>query len=95
VINLPPVADAGGPRDGIANVQAVTFDAGGSTGPDGSIVSRAWDVGDGSSTPVATTTVSHMYTAAGTYTATLTRATREAPRPRPPSARSAAVRMCS
>jgi PKD repeat protein len=71
-ILLPPVADAGGPYDGVEN-EPVTFNGGGSVDPDGTIVSYTWDFGDGSApVTVATTLVDHTYTADGTYTATLT-----------------------
>ncbi|WP_155992831.1 PKD domain-containing protein [Nocardioides sp. URHA0020] len=46
-----------------------SFDAAGSTDPDGTIASYAWDFGDGSSDTGAT--VQHTY-AAGSYTATVT-----------------------
>ncbi|MBO0879067.1 MAG: PKD domain-containing protein [Mycobacterium sp.] len=46
------------------------FDAGGSSAPDGSLTSYAWDFGDGATGNGATT--SHTYATAGTYTATLT-----------------------
>jgi len=50
--------------------QAVTFDASGSSDVDGTIVSHAWDFGDGFiETDVVTT---HNYESAGTFTVTLT-----------------------
>jgi glucose/arabinose dehydrogenase len=50
----------------------VTFDGGGSSDPDGDSLTYSWDFGDGS--PVverATATISHTYTLAGVYEATL------------------------
>ncbi len=48
----------------------VNFSATGSTDPDGSIVSYAWDFGDKGS--ASTSTASHTYTTAGVYPVTLT-----------------------
>ncbi|ARA94718.1 hypothetical protein AWN76_017195 [Rhodothermaceae bacterium RA] len=45
--------------------QTITFDASGSTDPDGEIVAYLWDFGDGTTSAQAVTT--HAYTAAGTY----------------------------
>ena len=65
----PPVANAGGPYSGIVN-GPVQMDGSASTDPDGTIVSYAWDFGDGTTgTGVMPT---HTYTAAGVYTVTLT-----------------------
>ena len=47
----------------------VKFDGSGSTTPNGSIDSYSWDFGDGNTDTGAT--VTHVYTTAGTYTATL------------------------
>ena len=66
--NLPPVAEAG-PDKTVLVGGIVTLDGSGSHDPDGSIVSYAWDFGDGSSGSGETTT--HAYSASGTYTATL------------------------
>jgi hypothetical protein len=99
--NVAPVADFTFTTDGLS----VHFtDA--SSDSDGTIVSRAWDFGDGNTS--AETDSSHAYAAAGTYTATLTVtdddgapsiATRtvtvaavvDPPPPPPPSARSIAI----
>ncbi len=65
----PPVADPNGPYTGTAGV-AVQFDGAGSSDPDGTIVSYAWDFGDGNTgTGVSPT---HTYSAAGTFTVSLT-----------------------
>lgn len=50
--------------------QTVSFDASASTASGGSIVGYAWSLGDGSG--ASGPTVSHAYTAAGTFVATLT-----------------------
>ena len=67
--NQPPTADANGPHNGTAGA-AITFDGMGSSDPDGSIVSYAWEFGDGNTgTGVAP---SHTYNAADVYNVTLT-----------------------
>jgi PKD repeat protein len=67
--NEPPVCDADGPYNGTVNV-AVTFDGTGSSDPDGTIASYAWDFGDGSTGTGATPT--HAYASPGNFTVTLT-----------------------
>ncbi|AQP46315.1 hypothetical protein BW730_00745 [Tessaracoccus aquimaris] len=52
------------------NLLSVSVDASGSSDPDGSIASYAWDFGDGATGSGATAT--HAYAAAGTYTVALT-----------------------
>ena len=64
-----PVADAGGPYNGTADV-AIQFDGSGSTDADGNIVSYAWNFGDGNTG--SGVNPAHTYTAAGTYTVQLT-----------------------
>ncbi|MDI3419032.1 PKD domain-containing protein [Streptomyces luteolus] len=53
-----------------AGVRYCKFDGSASADPDGSVASYAWDFGDGSTGSGAT--VDHIYSAAGTYTVTLT-----------------------
>jgi len=65
----PPVADAGGPYSGTV-ATAVSFDGTGSRDPDGSIVTYAWDFGDGNTGSGATP--SHAYASGGVFTITLT-----------------------
>ena len=66
----PPVAVASAtPNTGAAPL-AVAFTAAGSFDLDGSIVAYAWDFGDGGS--AAGAAVTHTYSAAGSFTATLT-----------------------
>lgn len=69
VANQPPAATiTATPSSGTAPV-AVSFSGTGSVDPDGSIVSHAWNFGDGvSATGVV---VTHTYMAPGLYTATL------------------------
>ncbi len=67
--NQDPIADAGGPYNAITG-NSVSLDGTGSSDADGSIVSYAWDFGDGSNGSGATP--SHTYASAGSYTATLT-----------------------
>ncbi|HUW68419.1 MAG TPA: S8 family serine peptidase [Candidatus Nanoarchaeia archaeon] len=67
-VNEPPIANAG--PDQSAFVGELNFDGSGSSDPDGTIVSYAWDFGDQYTGTGVTT--SHSYTAAGTYTVNLT-----------------------
>lgn len=67
--NVPPTADANGPYTGDPGV-SVSFSSAGSSDSDGSIVSYAWDFGDGGSSSAANP--SHTYAAEGSYTVTLT-----------------------
>ena len=67
--NLPPIANAG--LDQTTTVgTAVTFNGSGSSDPDGTITSYAWNFGDGISGTGGI--VSHAYSASGTKTVTLT-----------------------
>ena len=67
--NIPPVAVANGPYSGTTGV-AVNFMSAGSSDPDGTIDAYAWEFGDGGTSSVPNP--SHTYTAAGSYTVTLT-----------------------
>jgi hypothetical protein len=65
-----PVAVAGGPYSGLVNIPIV-FDGSGSFDSDGgTIVSYAWNFGDGGTAAFAIS--EHTYSVAGTYTVTLT-----------------------
>ncbi|MDH3810279.1 MAG: PKD domain-containing protein [Gammaproteobacteria bacterium] len=67
--NTPPVAQANGPYSGTEG-SAVQFSSNGSLDPDGSIVSYAWNFGDGNTSAIANP--AHAYVAAGTYNVSLT-----------------------
>ena len=64
--NLAPVANAGVTCDGLD----CSFTSVGSGDPDGQLVSRSWDLGDG--TVVNGATAQHTYLSEGPFTATLT-----------------------
>jgi PKD repeat protein len=69
-VNQPPRAVASAnPASGVAPL-TVNFTGVNSNDPDGSIVSYAWNFGDGTSSTLANP--QHTYNAAGSYTATLT-----------------------
>lgn len=71
VTNLPPVASTAGttPTSGTAPL-AVSFVGTASSDPDGIVSGYLWNFGDGTTSTLGN--VSHTYSAAGTYTATLT-----------------------
>jgi DNA/RNA endonuclease G (NUC1) len=66
----PPLATLAGVSAAIAEGGSLTFSAAGSVDPNGSIVSYAWDFGDG--TVGSGETASHVYAQDGTYTVRLT-----------------------
>jgi len=68
--NAAPVASFSFTPDTAQTNQSVTFDAAGSSDPDGSVASYTWDFGDGASETGAT--VEHLFTWQGGYTVTLT-----------------------
>jgi YVTN family beta-propeller protein len=51
--------------------QATSFDASGSSDPDGTVATYHWDYGDGDTEETDSPTIDHAYAAAGTYMATL------------------------
>ena len=69
LVNNPPTANAGLDQGGFVG-DAIQFDGSSSSDSDGTIVSYAWDFGDG--TTQNGVSVSHIYSTAGTYTAVLT-----------------------
>jgi serine protease len=66
--NKRPVANAGPDQSAYVG-DTVNFNASGSSDPDGSIVSYAWNFGDGATGSGVTAT--HAYSSAGNYTVTL------------------------
>ncbi|MFT4605122.1 MAG: PKD repeat protein [Rhodothermales bacterium] len=68
--NLPPLALFSLTPDTPALGETVSFDAGGSSDPDGTVVSYNWDFGDGSQSSGLLTT--HAYSNVGQYSVSLT-----------------------
>ncbi|MBL9189970.1 MAG: immunoglobulin domain-containing protein, partial [Opitutaceae bacterium] len=69
-INLPPIAIVGASQTSGAAPLTVNFSSAGSTDPDGTIASYAWNFGNGAT--ASTANPSYTYTTAGSFTATLT-----------------------
>jgi PKD repeat protein len=69
IVNQPPRAVINGPTKGLVTLM-LTFDGSISSDPDGSIVSYAWNFGDG--TTANGVTVNHSYSTAGNYNVVLT-----------------------
>jgi PKD repeat protein len=69
IINLSPTAVISGPTSGLVG-ETLSFSGADSTDEDGHIVSYAWDLGDGITGNGITMT--HVYSAADSYTVTLT-----------------------
>lgn len=68
-LNRPPVANPGGPYQGVRQ-RAIAFSGAASSDPDGDALTYEWSFGDGAiGSGVAPT---HAYTALGTYTVTVT-----------------------
>ena len=68
--NSPPIATIGSSGSGGLAPYGVSFDGSGSSDPDGTVVSYAWDLGNGRT--ATTPTASANYTSPGTYTVKLT-----------------------
>jgi PKD repeat protein len=69
--SLPTASFTATPSAGVAPL-TVSFDAGASTDPDGSISTYSWNFGDNSTSTSSASTASRTYTTAGSYTVTLT-----------------------
>ncbi|HEU5311247.1 MAG TPA: PKD domain-containing protein, partial [Candidatus Eisenbacteria bacterium] len=67
--NRPPLADAGGPYEGVVGVP-VTLDGSGSSDPDGNALTYRWNFGD--ATEGVGAVVNHTYTAVRVFQVTLT-----------------------
>ncbi len=69
ISNRAPIASPGGPYSG-TRLAAIAFNGAASSDPDGDALTYAWTFGDGGTGTGATPT--HLYTAVGTFTVTLT-----------------------
>jgi len=72
VLNRPPVASFTASATTVYTGEVIYFNASESYDPDGSIVSYVWDFGDGNTTTVTSSVITHSYIAPGTYNVTLT-----------------------
>lgn len=70
IINTQPVANPGGPYQGVEGV-SVSFDGSGSFDPEGNTITYFWNFGDGSTVTGAHVKPAHVYSAGGLYTVTL------------------------
>ncbi|WP_163990757.1 PQQ-dependent sugar dehydrogenase [Pyxidicoccus caerfyrddinensis] len=71
--NRPPVATLSASPTTGSTPLTVNFNGGASSDPDGDALTYVWSFGDGSATvQTATPTTSHVYTASGAFTASLT-----------------------
>jgi PKD repeat protein len=68
-VNRPPVADPGGPYQGVSGIP-IPFDGGASSDPDGGALGFEWVFGDGMGSTSANPL--HAYSHAGTYNVSLT-----------------------
>jgi len=72
VLDAPPISNFSiNPQAQVMN-QPLSFNASASYDPDGSIVNYTWNFGDGNTTTVVGTVITHAYVATGKYTVTLT-----------------------
>jgi len=69
--NSNPIADANGPYYSLID-QTIYFDGSKSEDVDGDIVEYTWNLGDGTEISTENILVTHMYSAIGNYTVTLT-----------------------
>ena len=69
VVPAAPIADAGGPYEGIVGVP-IFFDGSGSSDPDGGVLTYVWNFGDGSQ--AVGSNPAHTYLGSAVYNVTLT-----------------------
>ena len=72
---LPAIVPDQGPSAAFTATQSgasVSFNASGSTDPDGSVASYSWSFGDGTSVTTSAPTITHTYARGASYPATLT-----------------------